>query len=69
MKIVLATLVIAMSSAFLWVFGCFWRLGTHIVQEPSHKVLVGKTALLVFILGFGLWAYVQEARRLRRDER
>jgi len=69
MKIVLATLVIAMSSAFLWVFGCIWHLGTHTVQEPSHRVLVGETALLVFILGFGLWAYVQEARRLRRDER
>ena len=69
MKIVLATLVMAMSSAFLWVFGCIWRLGTHTVQEPSHKVLVGETALFVFILGFGLWAYVQEARRLRRGER
>jgi len=69
MRIVLSTLVIAMSSAFLWVFGCIWHLGTHVVQESSRRVLVGETALLVFILGFGLWAYVQEARRLRRGER
>ena len=69
MKIVLATLVIAMSSAFLWVFGCIWHLGTHTVQEPSRRVLVGETVLLVSILGFGLWTYVQEARRLRRGER
>ena len=69
MRIVLSTLVIAMSSAFLWVFGCIWHLGTHTVQEPSRRVLVGETALLVFVFGFGLWAYVQEARRLRRDER
>ena len=69
MKIVLATLVIAMSSAFLWVFGCIWHLGTHVVQEPSRRVLVGETAFLVFILGYGLWTYVQEARRLRRGER
>ena len=69
MKTILATLVIALSSAMLWVFSCIWRLGTHTVQEPSHRILVGETALLFAFLGFGLWAYVQEAKALRKERR
>ena len=53
MKIMLATLVIAVASVLLWVSRHIWRLGTYGVLKPSRRVLVEWTALLLLVR---IWA-------------
>lgn len=55
------------SLALLWHFSNIWRYGEYLIAEPNRAVLVGETALLVVIAGFGFYLFGVECRLLRRE--
>lgn len=59
MKHLLAdALVIGMSAALLWHFSNIWRYGEHLIGEPNVFIRSAETGMLLGILVFGLYRFV-----------
>jgi len=58
-------MVIGMSAAFLWHFGCIVRQGTVIIQEPNLAILVSEMILLSVIFVYGIASLTKILRRYK----
>ena len=63
--LVLDTLIIGLSAALLWHFSNIWRYGQYLVQEPNIAIRSLETAMLLFILAFGVGKYISDLKGKR----
>lgn len=67
--IIKATLLVGMSTAFLWVFSRIWISGSHYVNEPSRAILTTEILLMSAVLFFGLCEFGRHLSPARRRAR
>ena len=63
--LVLDTVVIGLSAAWLWHFSNIWRYGQHLVGEPNIAIRSLETAGLLIILAFGVGKYISDLKGKR----
>ncbi len=58
-QVLLATLAVGQSAAFMWFFSNIWRLGRHWIDEPNRLILIAESMLLVTTFAFGIYCLVK----------
>ena len=64
-QVLAAAVIMGMSAALLGHFLLIWCLRQYLIQEPDKAILITETALLITILGFGIYLFI-EALKVRR---
>ncbi len=68
-EVIKSTLLVGMSTAFLWVFSRIWLSGSHYVLEPSRPILTIEILLMGAVLLFGLSEFIRHLMPARRHRR
>jgi len=59
-------MLIGLSASLLWHFSNIWRHGNHLIVEPNIVILSVETAVLLFILAFGIAKCMSDLNREKR---
>lgn len=62
------TIIVGLSTAFLWHFSNIWLFGSLTIGEPNVLWLVFETLLVVLCLAFGLYLFVDWLKSSREQE-
>lgn len=66
MREVMANIIlVSLSAAFLWFFGCIWIYGSHYIQEPNPLILLCEVMGILLILGFATRNLIKLAQERR----